>query len=68
MQELEKNPGKKFDCMITRVLNYGLQVELSGYAVNAYVDEDDLKMPLNTLKIGMFIELRGDRLQFQRNR
>ncbi len=68
MQELEKNPGKKFDCMITRVLNYGLQVELSGYAVNAYVDEDDLKMPLNTLKIGMTIELRGDRLQFQRNR
>ena len=65
MQELEKEPAKKFDCLITRVLNYGIQVELPAYAVTAYVDEDDLKVPIASLKIGMTINLRGDRLQFK---
>ena len=64
-QKLKLEPAKKFDCLITRVLNYGIQVELPAYAVTAYVDEDDLKVPIASLKIGMTINLRGDRLQFK---
>jgi exoribonuclease R len=65
---LEKDPAKKFDCLITRVLNSGIQVELPEYAIYAFVPDDDLKVPLSTLKIGSKITIRGDRLLFQNRR
>ncbi|MBR7120914.1 MAG: VacB/RNase II family 3'-5' exoribonuclease [Lentisphaeria bacterium] len=63
-QELEHDPAKVFHCTVTRVLNSGIQVELPDYAVYAYVDDRYLKQPLSTLKIGMSLDLRGDRITF----
>ena len=65
---LEKDPAKEFDCLITRVLNSGIQVELPEYAIYAFVPDDDLKVPLSTLKIGSKITIRGSRLLFQNRR
>lgn len=66
MQELERDPARKFPCLITRILNSGIQVELPEYALFAYVDADYIKVPLSTLKIGATLDLRGEYLTFQR--
>ena len=65
---MAKDPGKKFHCLITRILNYGILVELPEYAITAAISDGDLKMPLSAMRIGETLEVRGTILNFQNKR
>ena len=62
--EIERDPGRIFNCIVTRVLNSGIQVELPEYALYAFVNDEDLKSPLSTFRIGSRVGIRASRLTF----
>ncbi len=58
------DPGRKFECMVTKILNSGIQVELPEYTLYAFVSRDDLKRYEGRLNIGSIIELKATVLRF----
>ena len=67
-ETIQREPGKKFDCMVTRILNSGIQVELPEYALYAFVAREDLGRFENRINIGSVISLRASALRFQNAR
>ena len=67
-QELAADPGKRFECTVSRVLNYGFQVELPEYGLFAYIDGGDWGKPVSLLHIGETVTVRGHWLKFQNKR
>ncbi|MBE6356130.1 MAG: RNB domain-containing ribonuclease [Lentisphaerae bacterium] len=61
---IARDPGRIFNCIVTRVLNSGIQVELPEYALYAFVNDEDLKAPLSTFSIGSRVDIRAYRLNF----
>jgi ribonuclease R len=61
----EKDPGRKYECTVTRILNSGIQVELPEYALYAFVPNGCLRNRAADLRIGTVIPLRFDDLSFQ---
>ena len=61
----EREPGRKFDCMVTRVLNSGFQVEVQEFAVYAFVHRDELQRMAALVDIGMVLQLKASALRFQ---
>ena len=67
-ETIQREPGKKFDCMVTRILKSGIQVELPEYALYAFVAREDLGRFENRINIGSVISLRASALRFQNAR
>ena len=61
---INREPGRKFECMVTKILNSGIQVELPEYALYAFVSRDDLKRHEGRLNIGSVINLKAALLHF----
>ncbi|MBQ9787155.1 MAG: VacB/RNase II family 3'-5' exoribonuclease [Lentisphaeria bacterium] len=61
----EREPGRKFDCMVTKVLNSGFQVEVQEFAVYAFVHRDELQRMAALVDIGMVLQLKASALRFQ---
>ncbi len=61
---IEREPARKFECVIIKMLNSGVQVELPEFALTAFVAREDMPHSEGRVNIGTVLKLRSDALRF----
>lgn len=63
-EHIDNNPGIEFECIIVRILNSGVQIELPEFAVYGFVSARDLRIPLSAMRIGSSLKVRAYKINF----
>ncbi|MBR2719746.1 MAG: VacB/RNase II family 3'-5' exoribonuclease [Lentisphaeria bacterium] len=61
---IEREPARKFECIVIKMLNSGVQVELPEFALTAFVAREDMPRSEGRINIGSVMKLRSDALRF----